>query len=113
MSVHVAGDGVEDPMAMWRGYAHNYGRTIRHYDLAVPGEPDVLAAEEAWRSRFIHSCLTCQERDHMVDRAANALWADVPADADLTDADPTTPDGLSGRLISNGYRGDTDGHVPH
>jgi hypothetical protein len=94
MSVHVAGDVVEDPMAMWRKYAHNYGRTIRHYDLAVPGDLDVLTAEEAWRSRFIHSRLTYQERDEIVDRATDARWASVPAGADLSDADPTSPGGL-------------------
>src|ERR1700733_3641684 len=94
MSLHVAANVVEDPMSMWRIYAHNYGRTIRHYDLAVPGDPDVLTADEAWRSRLIHSRLTYQERDQMVERAADAPWVGVPADADLIDADPTTPRGL-------------------
>jgi hypothetical protein len=100
MPLHVAGDVVEDPMAMWRKYARNYGRTIRDYDLADPGSPDVLTAEEAWRSRIIHSRLTYHERDQLVDRAADAPWAGVPADADLADADPATPGGLFARAAA-------------
>jgi Family of unknown function (DUF6308) len=97
MPLHIAGDVVEDPMALWRKYAGNYGRTIHDYDLADPGSPSALTAEEAWRSRIIHSRLTYHERDQLVDRAADAPWAGVPASADLIDADPATPGGLFAR----------------
>jgi hypothetical protein len=42
MRLHVAGDVIEDPMAMWRKYARRSGRTIRDYDLAEPGGPTHL-----------------------------------------------------------------------
>jgi hypothetical protein len=68
MSLHVAGIVVADPMSMWRIYADNFGRTIRHYDLASRAgrHREVLAPDEAWRSRFVHSRMTYQERDEMV-----------------------------------------------
>src|ERR1700684_528061 len=97
MRLHVAGDVIEDPMAMWRKYARRSGRTIRDYDLAEPGGPDALTAEQAWRSRIIGSRLTYRERDQLVERAVNAPWASVPADADLADTDPATPGGLFAR----------------
>jgi hypothetical protein len=75
MSAHVAGDVVKDPMAMWRKYAHDHGRTVRHYDLAVPGNPGVLTAEEAWKSWTIHSRLTYQERDQIVARAPGSSYS--------------------------------------
>jgi hypothetical protein len=78
---------------MWRSYADTYSRTIRDYDLAGPGLPD-HPKQETWRSRIIGSRLTCRQRDDVIRRARQAPWASVPADAELAQADPGTPDGL-------------------
>lgn len=90
----ICGHVVDDPISMWRSYARSYPRTIREYDLGDRGEPTVLTAAEAWRSRIINSHLTHGERDELAKRAAGAPWPDVPADADLADADPAVADGL-------------------
>jgi hypothetical protein len=81
-------------MPIWRAYARDYPRTIRDYDLSDPGDPGLLTAAEAWRSRIVNSRLTHAERDELVSRAADAPWASVPADADLADADPAVAGGL-------------------
>jgi hypothetical protein len=81
-------------MPIWRAYARDHPRTLRDYDLSDPGDPGVLTAAEAWRSRIISSRLTHAERDKLVSRAERAPWASVPADADLADADPAVSDGL-------------------
>ena len=96
MPLYIAGQVVDDPMPIWRRYAREHGRTIREYDLADPGEPNVLTADEAWASRLIGSRLTHDERDELVSRAADAdaPWARIPADADLTSADAAVPAGL-------------------
>lgn len=94
MSLRICRHTVDDPMPMWRNYARDYPRTIREYDLADPGDPDVLTEAEAWRSRIINSRLTYAERDQVVARAACAPWDSIPAGADLADADPAAPDGL-------------------
>lgn len=94
MALQICGHVVDDPMPIWRNYAKDYARTIRTYDLADPGESGILTADEAWRSRRINSRLTRTECDEVVGRALQVSWSDVPADADLADADPTIPDGL-------------------
>lgn len=94
MSLRICQHVVAAPMPMWRWYARNYPCTIHEYDLGDPGNPDVLTAAEAWRSRVINSRLTNAERDEVVRRAVSAPWAGVPADADLIEADPLIPGGL-------------------
>jgi hypothetical protein len=96
MSLRICQHIVQDPMSLWRAYAQRHPRTIREYDLGDPGNPGVLTAPEAWRSRIINSHLTYVQRDKLIQRAKDAPWADVPADADLVDADPVAPDGLFG-----------------
>jgi hypothetical protein len=81
-------------MPIWRKYARDHRRTIREYDLADPGDPNVLTPDEAWISRVIGSHLRNVERDALVGRAADVPWTRIPAGADLADADPAVPDGL-------------------
>lgn len=94
MPLSIAGHVVDDPMPIWRKYAHDHGRTIREYDLADPGDPNVLTPDEAWISRIIGSRLTHGKRDRLVGRAADAAWTCVPAGADLAGAEPAVPGGL-------------------
>jgi len=93
MLLRVGGREIENPMVIWREYARNYPRTIREYDFGDPGDPNVLTAKEAWRSRIIHSRLSSRECDDVVSRAKEAPWTGVPADADLGAADPTQAGG--------------------
>lgn len=92
--IEVCGHVVIDPVSIWREYAKVYPRTLREYDLAGQDDPDVLTVTEAWRSRRIGSRLTHSECNAVVSLARRISWADVPADAHLVDADPTTPGGL-------------------
>ncbi len=80
MELVVAGHLVTDPMGVWVNYSRHYGKTLERYDLADPGDPDLLTRDEAWRSRIIASRLTHQEADAVVERAESAPWTDVPQD---------------------------------
>jgi len=93
-SLRISQQLVDDPLAMWRQYARDYPRTIRDYDFGAPGDPNLLTEAEAWRSRIINSRLTRSECGQVVQRALSAPWVSVPADADLTAADPFEPGGL-------------------
>jgi hypothetical protein len=95
MGLRIAGATVDDPMSIWHAYGRLYGGTIHGYDLRQPGDPNVLTADEAWRSRVIGSRMTGRERDELVRRGAepDCPWGEVGADADLADADPATTGG--------------------
>lgn len=94
MSLGICGRVVSDPVHICRDYAQRYARTIGEYDLGDPGDPGVLTAAEAWRTRIINSRLTHGERDKMISRATGAPWAEVPIDANPAEADPALADGL-------------------
>jgi hypothetical protein len=88
MQLMVAGQAVADPITMWRRYAQVHGATLRDYDFVLAGDPNVLTAQEAYRSRIINSRITKAESVHLEQRALGAAWHEVPGDADLADADP-------------------------
>ena len=94
IGLEVAGHDVADPMALWRGYAAVHATTLRDYDFQPPGAPEVLTAPEAYRSRIISSRMTQAESRELAQRAAGAPWEDVPAGADLAEADPGSGSGL-------------------
>jgi hypothetical protein len=90
-ALYVAGQRVADPMSIWRGYGR---RTLDRYDLPGSGRSDVLTPAEAWRTRVVHSRLTRGEQTRLLARADTAPWSDVPADAELLNADPNEQGGL-------------------
>src|SRR5258706_13729136 len=92
--IQIACNNIPDPLPIWAAYARQYPGTLRDYDLADPGQPDVLTAEDAWRTRKIGSRITRSECGELERRARDAPWGAVPADADLADADPDRADGL-------------------
>lgn len=102
MGLYIAGSIVDDPRPIWRAYAAKYPRTIREYDMGGRGVSGQLTAGEAWRSRLINSRLTRRECNELVARAAEpgCPWHDVPADADLADADPGIPAGRFGKAAA-------------
>lgn len=92
----VAGTAVHAPMTVLVDYMARYGGTLDTYDFAFRGEPDVLTAEEIWRTRIIHSRVTHAETSEL-ERAAtgwNSLWEAVPSDAHIKNADPVLDGGL-------------------
>ena len=95
MGLFIAGRNIDDPMRIWRGYAHSYPRTIRDYDLGECEEPNRLTVDEAWRSRIINSRLSRSECEELVSRAAEpgCPWRDVTKNANLPNADPTLQGG--------------------
>jgi hypothetical protein len=92
--IQVARQDVPDPLSVWRDYARQHPLTLRDYDLADSGQPNLLTADEAWRSRRINSRITHAECDALERLALQAPWHTVSANADLADADPEQPDGL-------------------
>jgi len=102
MGLYIAGVKVDDPMTIWQGYGRSYRRTIREYDLGGRGDPHHLTADEAWRTRIIHSRLTRSECEELVARAAQPRcpWRDVPDDADLSGADPVARDAVFDKATS-------------
>lgn len=92
--IQVACHDVVDPMAVWREYARQHWKTLRDYDRAPPGEPNVLSADEAWLTRVINSRITRRECTEITLRAVGAPWNGVSPAADLAEADPTVPGGL-------------------
>lgn len=96
MGLCIAGTQIDDPISVWREYAHARPQTIREYDLCDHGDPDHVTCAESWRSRIINSRLTKDECEQFVSRAAepDCPWRGVPADSDLYHADPAVPGGL-------------------
>src|SRR5258706_3593602 len=92
--IRVACHDVPDPLSIWRNYARQHPLTLRECDLADPGQPNVLTADEAWRSRRINSRITRRECQDLERIALGAPWDTVPANADLAAADPEQADGL-------------------
>jgi len=89
----VAGQEVAEPLGVLRGYLHGHGKTLRAYDLAGLGAPDILSREEVVRTRVIASRISHQEAAWFVERAAQAPWSAVPQHARLADADPMVAGG--------------------
>jgi hypothetical protein len=77
-------------MKTWQNYAKKHWRTIRDYDFGISGDPDVLTADEAWRTHTIRSHLTRDQCAVLVERASTARWSTVAADADLASSAPGT-----------------------
>jgi hypothetical protein len=71
-----------------------YGATLHGYDFGLPGDPNRLTADEAYRSRRINSRITRAESEQLAQRALDAAWHEVPEGADLADADPAVASGL-------------------
>lgn len=92
--ITIAGEPVDDPFERLAAYASRYSRTLRLYDLAAQGDPNVLTAEEVERTRVIASRISHRERDWFVERAEGAPWTALAPDADLADADPDADDGV-------------------
>lgn len=90
----IACHDIADPLTIWTRYARRYAKTLRDYDLAETGDPNLLTTAEAWRTRKIGSRITRSECDQLELRALAAPWRAIPAAADLADADPADYDGL-------------------
>lgn len=95
MGLCIAGTDIDNPMPIWRGYAHNHSRTIRDYDLGGRGDPNQLTVDGTWRSRIINSRLTRSECGELVSRAAepDCPWRDVQINMDLSNVDPSVQGG--------------------
>ncbi len=85
--LHIADTWVDDPLTVLTDYAQQYGKTLRVYDYAGPGDPAVLTMEEITRTRVIASRISHAEARWLLRRSANAPWSAVAADADLRSAD--------------------------
>lgn len=85
-----AGAEEPDPLGRVVKYVTQFGGTVRKYDLADRGDPDVLSLEEVVRTRIIKSRISNRECDWLVSTAAEGqgLWSAVAPDARLADADP-------------------------
>jgi Family of unknown function (DUF6308) len=91
--VSVAGQEVADPLGVLRGYLQRHGKTLRAYDLAGLGNPDILSFGEVVRTRVMASRISHREAAWFVERAALAPWSAVPEHARLADADPMVAGG--------------------
>jgi hypothetical protein len=98
MQLYVAGQSVMDPMSVWRDYAQAFSVTLREYDFQPVGDPNVLTAEQAYRSRKINSRITKAQSGHLEQRALSAPWRDVPSGSNLAEADPAVADGLFSKM---------------
>jgi hypothetical protein len=99
-SMTVAGTKIADPFAQLSAYARRYSGTVARYDLGGSGDVDVLTVDEVTRTRIIASRISATEGDWFVERGRCAPWSNVPADADLADADPSECDGLYAATIA-------------
>lgn len=92
----VAGHPVNSPVEIVVEYASQFGGTLARYDFGDRGEPDVLTAEEIWRTRIIRSRISRSERDELeqVAAACRPLWSRITFKANLRDAEPTAAGGL-------------------
>lgn len=97
MTITIAGRQVTNPFEQLVSYAERYGGTLLHYDLADPGAPFALSAEDIQRTRKIASRISNRELAWLLERAQTAPWRDVAPDADLGDADPGEEGGLYDR----------------
>ncbi|MFE5290842.1 DUF6308 family protein [Isoptericola sp. NPDC056618] len=96
----VAGKTIADPFTQLSEYARRYGGTLTKYDLGGSSDADVLTADEVTRTRTIASRISAAESAWFVERGRSAPWSEVPADANLGDADPAEPDGLYAAAIA-------------
>lgn len=99
-SIRVAGRTVVDTLGALEAYAVAHSKTVREYDLAGSGLPDVLTSQEVARTRVIASRITRAEEAWFVDRGSAAPWARVPAEADLIRANPREPEGLYSAAVA-------------
>jgi hypothetical protein len=97
----VAGHLVNAPMDVVVEYAAQFGETLARYDFGDRGLPDVLTAEEIWSTRIIRSRVTYAERNELARVAAEcaSLWAAIPFDANIRDADPLVTGGLYAKML--------------
>lgn len=98
MDLYIAGQPVQDPMKLGRDYAEAFSATLRDYDFQPVGDPNVLNAGQAYRSRKINSRITKAQSEYLEQRALSAPWTSVPSGSDLEDADPAVADGLFRRM---------------
>lgn len=82
-----AGRLIRDPVEIWRAHASRT-RTLREYDLTGAGDPAILLPGDVARTRIIASRGTRQDGAWFLQRAEDAPWSHVSADADLACADP-------------------------
>ncbi len=99
VSMRVADTWVDDPLSVLTGYAHRYGKTLRIYDYAGPGDPLVLTMEEIVRTRVIASRISHAEARWLLRRSEDTPWSAVPADADLGTADPDEDGSTYGPML--------------
>lgn len=92
----VAGHRIDSPLDVVVDYATRFSGTLARYDFGDRGQPDVLTGEEIWSTRIIRSRVTYTERDKLERVAAGCapLWAAIPIDASMRDADPSKTNGL-------------------
>ena len=85
-AIHItlAGTSVPEPLTALIAYSTGRtGQTVDKYDLATPGDPNVLTSDEITTTRQIHSRITNVQRDQMVKVASKNthLWSAIPKDA--------------------------------
>lgn len=98
--LHIAGSHFTDGWNRLVCYATGRTKTLRQYDLADRGDPNTLTVDEVVRTRIISSRISDLERVWFVERATRAPWADVPAGADLRDANPAVEAGDYDRAVA-------------
>jgi Family of unknown function (DUF6308) len=102
MYMMIAGQRVDDPLTHWIAYGarRRTATSLRRYDFAPRGAPDILTVDEAARSRIIISHVTNIEAAWFASQSRSAPWSDVSIDADLRDADPKVNAGLYDHAVS-------------
>lgn len=96
--VTIAGEGVADPLDRLHRYAERLKKTVIQYDLAAQEDAYRLTSADVQRTRRLASRISNQELAWFLQRAESATWSDVPADADLRNADPSQTNGLYDRM---------------
>jgi len=92
----IAGRTVHDPLKVIGKYARKHSRTLKEYDFEPSGDPYTLTLDDVRSTRIIASRISEVEAAEIVRLATQAgrLWAAVPAEAELRDADPAKHGGL-------------------
>lgn len=79
MYMMIAGQRVDDPLTHWIAYGarRRTATSLRRYDFAHRGAPDILTVDEAARSRIIISHVTNIEAAWFASQSRSAPWSDV------------------------------------
>src|SRR5450631_3262672 len=96
MGSMIAGSTVAAPVKVLAEYLANYPGTLGRYDFGPHGEPNVLTADEIWKTRIVNSRFSHAECTEL-ERASigwEPLWAAIPASSHIKDADPAIEGGL-------------------